>query len=76
MSKGSDGLSRNEVRVREYVKADMFGIHYLIWYQPPGAVRGLFLIVKDRGSHGELVTMFPPLDGRSYFERQTADYLH
>ena len=74
--KAAMGFPGTEVRVREYIKADMFGLHYLIWYQPPGAGRGLFLIVKDRGSHGELVTMFPPLDGRSYFERQTADSLH
>lgn len=74
--KAALGFPGIEVRVREYVKADMYGVHYVIWYQPPGKQRGLFLVVKDCGSHGELVTMFPPTEGRSYFERQSAAPLH
>jgi hypothetical protein len=49
---------------------------YLVWYEPSGYSRGLFLVVKDCGDHGELKTMFPPIDGRTYYEAQRGQALH
>jgi hypothetical protein len=65
------GAAGAEVRVRESGQPDGMAIHeYLVWYEPPGAGQGLFLVVVDRGRHGELRTMFPPVGGYAYYEAQ------
>ena len=32
--------------------------------------------IRDRGEYGEVETMFPPVEGRAYFERQAGAALH
>jgi len=70
--KAAWGEPGTEVTVRETQGL----IEYLVWYHPPGLARGLFLVVKDCGAYGELQTMFPPIEGRSYYEAQHGHTLH
>lgn len=73
-ARGEEGT---DVKVREVVREDsLFWHEWLIWYQPPGLRDGLFLVVKVVGTKGELKTMFPPEDGRAYFDRQEAAAVH
>lgn len=66
------GFSGTEVSIRETANI----IDYLIWYQPYQISQGLFIVVKDCGQFGLLRTMFPPIDGKLYFENQRKDTLH
>ena len=70
--KAADGDPSTDVRVRERHVYELLVTEYLVWYDPGGGGQGLFLVVKDCGAFGELQTMFPPLDGRSYFDDQVA----
>ena len=80
--RAANGHPGTEVKLRETGVDDSktdggsFGQEYLVWYQPPGTARGLFLVVIDRGAHGELKTMFPPTDGYSYFQAQGGVTIH
>lgn len=70
------GQPGTEIRSREKTDGDAWNRDYLIWYEPPGVSRGLFLVIKDCGEHGEVETMFPPTEGRAYFEQQAGSVLH
>ncbi len=72
--RAAEGDAGTEVTIRE--GGHDIDKQFLIWYGPPGISRGLFLVVNDRGSFGELVTMFPPEDGRSYYEDQAGQPMH
>jgi hypothetical protein len=74
--KAASGHPGTEIRARERRQGDSWSHDYLIWYEPPGVLQGLFLVIKDCGEHGEVETMFPPVEGRAYFERQVGDVLH
>ncbi len=74
--KAAAGQQGTEVRIREKPGGDVWNRDYLIWYEPPGVSRGLFIVIKDCGEHGEVETMFPPIEGRAYFEQQGGDVLH
>jgi hypothetical protein len=63
------------VKRREQVRGDLVATDYLVWFHPPGVLRGLFLVVNDRFDHGELETMFSPRDGRAYFDDQPGELL-
>jgi len=63
------------VKLREQARGDLVVRDYLVWFHPPGMMRGLFLVIHDRGDHGELETMFTPADGRSYFDDQPGEPL-
>ena len=45
---------------------------FVVWYQPVCLTEGLFLVVRDLNSHGELVTMFPPEGGEDYYQEDMA----
>lgn len=72
----AEGAAGSEVRQREAIRGSLLFQQYLVWYQPPGARRGLFLVVNDCHDHGELVTMFSPDDGRAYFDSQEGAWGH
>lgn len=75
--KAAQGFPATEVTIRESHQRDTFAKQqFLVWYQPPGVSRGLFLVVNDCGDFGELVTMFPPVEGRSYYDRQSGQVIH
>jgi len=69
------GETGTSLRVRQRHALDVLVTEYLVWYEPPGARHGIFLVVKDCGSYGELQTMFPPTEGRNYFDEQEGDLL-
>ena len=75
--KAAQGFPGTEVTIRESRQRDTFAKQqFLVWYQPPGVSRGLFLVVNDCGDFGELVTMFPPREGRSYYDGQRGQVIH
>ena len=68
------GENGTDIKVREVRReGGLFWVEWLIWYQPLGWQEGLFLVVKVLGSQGELKTMFPPEDGRAYFDDQAGE---
>jgi hypothetical protein len=75
-ARAASGHPGTDVRIRETSQGDAIVRDYLIWFDPPGSPRGLFLVIKDCGDHGEVETMFPPVEGRAYFEGQSGGVLH
>ena len=70
------GASGTEVKVRERNVVDgVARIQYLVWFEAPGMRSGLFLVVTDCGDHGELETMFAPIEGKSYFDEQPGSWI-
>jgi hypothetical protein len=61
---------RTAADIREGKTDALLHTEYLVWYLPPGASRGVFLVVGDGGGFGELRTMFVPDTGRAYFLEQ------
>jgi hypothetical protein len=72
----ADNDPASEVKIRETTRGDTLGHEFLIWYHPPGAHQGLFLVIRDCGAFGELVTMFPPVEGRNYYDQQEGQPMH
>jgi hypothetical protein len=70
------GDTGTEIKTRDRPRGDLAICDYLIWYKPPGVLQGLFLVIKDCGEHGEIETMFPPVEGKAYFERQAGEMPH
>jgi hypothetical protein len=72
----ANGVPGTEVRLRTKVYSDRLVQQYIVWCESSSQPRSLFIVVNDCGSHGELVTMFPPEEGRAYFEREQAELIH
>ena len=70
------GDPAGELKIREQSDGEAVIRDYRVWFHPAGLMNGIFLIVKDRGGHGELETMFSPSDGRAYFDAQPGHRLH
>jgi hypothetical protein len=73
--RAASGEPGTEVKIRERDALDgLAAIQFLVWFEPPGTRRGLFLVVNDRGDHGGLATMFPPIEGRACFDGQVGEW--
>ena len=72
----AEGYPGTEVSIQELNRYEAMYTDILVWFQPPGRSRGLFIVVKDCGSYGELVTMYPPIDGRLHYEEKRKEIIH
>ena len=56
-------------RVGTYIKERDNG-EILVYWEPAPKKRGLFMAVVPVGTRGEIKTLFPPEEGKNYFDDQ------